>query len=121
MIEGVVSHLRPIVRLTLRDAIGQEWEIEAVMDTGFTGFLTLPPNVVARLSLPFTLPMPATLADGSQILLSVYKVIVLWDGAERDIDVLATGTEPLIGMSLLEGSDVAFRAEEGGRITISRS
>jgi len=38
--------------LRVRGPSGQEQELEAVIDTGFTGFLTLPPGLVAALSLP---------------------------------------------------------------------
>ncbi len=61
--------------------------------------------------------MPAALADGSRILLDVYRAVVLWDGSERDIDVLAMGSEPLIGMSLLDGSDVRLQVTDGGLVT----
>ena len=50
MITGIVSaDYEPIIRLTLQDSNGQEHEREAVVDTGFTGWLTLPPNVIAGL------------------------------------------------------------------------
>ncbi len=45
MIAGVVTASRQaIIRLTVRGPEGQEQEIEAVIDTGFDGTLTLPPD-----------------------------------------------------------------------------
>lgn len=74
--------------------------------------------MVTSLALPFAHPMRAVLADGHRVTLRVYAATVLWDGEERDIDVLAIGNEPLVGMSLLEGSDVGLQVIDGGLVTI---
>ena len=43
MIEGAVNgNAEAIIRLTLRAATGATQEIDAIIDTGFTGDLTLP-------------------------------------------------------------------------------
>ena len=53
MIEGVVNAAyEAVIRLSLRGPLGQAREIDAVIDTGFNGFLTLPPVLVAELGLP---------------------------------------------------------------------
>jgi predicted aspartyl protease len=52
MITGSVNiALDATVRLTLHDANGSAHEIEAVIDTGFNGFLTLPPALNTGLGL----------------------------------------------------------------------
>ena len=52
MISGVVNgDLEATVRLLIRGPGGQEQEIDAVIDTGFNGFLTLSPALVRQLSL----------------------------------------------------------------------
>lgn len=54
MIEGAVSgNSEAIIRLTLPAATGAMQEIEAVIDTGFTGDLTLPPALIRQLNLPW--------------------------------------------------------------------
>jgi clan AA aspartic protease len=58
-------------------------EIECVVDTGFEGFLTLPPAVVTRLGLPYVAPIDANLADNSLIVANVHQGIVIWNGVER--------------------------------------
>jgi clan AA aspartic protease len=118
MITGNVLHLRPKIRLMVRDAQGQGLEIEFVLDTGFTGFLTLPFAAITALSLPFTQYYLAKLADDSVTRMEVYGATVLWDGEERDVDVLASDGAPLLGMSLLKGSEVYFQATDGGLVTI---
>ena len=48
MIEGAVNaHYEAVVRLPLLDSSGQTRDIDAVIDTGYNGFLTLPPALVA--------------------------------------------------------------------------
>jgi predicted aspartyl protease len=40
-----------VVRLKVRGPAGQEEEIQAIIDTGFDGWLSVPSSVVARLGL----------------------------------------------------------------------
>ena len=64
MITGAVSADREaIIRLSIRDAQGQEQEFEAVVDTGFDGWLSLPSVVIAALGLPWRRRGRALLAD----------------------------------------------------------
>jgi predicted aspartyl protease len=54
MITGLVTSDREaIIRVLVRAAYGQETHVEAVIDTGFTGFLTLSARLIASLALPF--------------------------------------------------------------------
>ncbi|MGH2585158.1 MAG: clan AA aspartic protease [Dehalococcoidia bacterium] len=92
--------------------------IECVVDTGFTGFLTLPPAAVARLELPFFSTIAADLADGSTVYVAVHIATIDWDGEERDVEVLATGARPLLGTLLLDGHELSVRFTEGGRVSI---
>ena len=69
MIQGVVNAAyEAVVILTLQGPAGQVRDIEAVVDTGYSGFLTLPTAVVAELELPFAYVGQAFLAndDGSE-------------------------------------------------------
>lgn len=66
MITGVVNSEREaIIHLVVRGPNGQEREIEAVIDTGFTGFLTLPFSLILSLGLIWRGQAQATLGDGS--------------------------------------------------------
>ncbi len=52
MITGVVTADRQVViPLTVRGPTGQEQEIEAIIDTGFDGWLSLPSSLIALLGL----------------------------------------------------------------------
>ena len=49
----VNSDYEAVVRLRVRGPSGRDLETEAIIDTGFTGSLTLPKEVVTRLGLLF--------------------------------------------------------------------
>jgi predicted aspartyl protease len=92
--------------------------VEFVLDTGFTAAVTLPPAACVRLGLILGRIQPARLADGSQVILDVYEATLLWDSVPREVEVLAKEGAPLIGMTLLDDSDVRLRVTEGGLVTI---
>jgi hypothetical protein len=47
------SYREAIINVVISGSRGQEQEIEAIVDTGFTGSLSLPPAMIAALGLPF--------------------------------------------------------------------
>ncbi len=93
--------------------------IEYVIDTGFIGFLTLPIADVQILNLPFLREMPAKLADGSAIDIDVHAAVILWDGVERSVEVLAMGDRPLLGAQLLDGHELNVQFADGGTVSIT--
>jgi predicted aspartyl protease len=67
MITGVVTSRREaIIRVLVRGPHGKEAQVEAVIDTGFTGFLTLPARLMTSLALFFAGTTRAALADDSE-------------------------------------------------------
>lgn len=119
MITGVVNaHREATIRLLLQAADGREQEIEAILDTGFNGSLTLPPAVIAALRLPWRTRGLVILANGTEDQCDIYAAAVLWDGVPRNILVEAADTNPLVGMALLYGHDVRMQVVEGGSIII---
>ncbi len=74
MIEGTVNAAyEAVVSLPLRGPAGQSRDVDAVVDTGFTRFLTLPTAMVAELGLSYTGVNRVILADGSETTLEVYR------------------------------------------------
>ena len=92
--------------------------VDTVIDTGFSGFLTLPSAIIATLNLPWSASDIATLGDGSETLFDLYTATVIWDGQYREIYVAESETEPLLGMSLLYGYRLQVDAIEGGSVKI---
>lgn len=119
MIIGVVNANREAtLRLVVRGANGHEHELEAVIDTGFTGFLTLPPSLIISLGLAWRGQAQAMLGDGSLHQFAVYGATVIWDGQARTVETDAADTIPLVGVGLLYGHDLRIQMVEGGTVTI---
>ena len=107
-----------VLTLTVQGPTGRTCDIEAVIDTGFNGFLTLPPALATELGLPFEGIGRATLGDGSEVTFPYYDVAVLWEGLPRYGLADAAETTPLIGMSLLDSHTLYVEVEDGGRVVI---
>ncbi len=121
MIQGVVSTDRdPMIRLRLIGRNGHIEEVDALVDTGFQGFLTLPPDVIARLGFPIGVPTGITVAGGAFQASSLVDADVDWDGQTRNVSALLMANEILVGMSMLDGYRLIVDAEIGGRVLIER-
>ena len=119
MIKGVVNaSYESVITLSIQGPAGQAREIEAVIDTGFTGFLTVTPALATELGLDFRGISRATLADGSEVTFPYYGVAVLWDGQSRYIEADAADTIPLVGMRLLDSHSLYVEVENGGRVVV---
>lgn len=96
----------------------QPIEVEAVIDTGFTGHLTLPAGTVEDLELPREGNVEVELANGEIEEMGVYEARVLWHGRDVAVAVYETDGGPLLGMSLLRGSRLTVEAEPSGEVLI---
>lgn len=121
MIVGRVSADREaVIPVVIQGRSGQTITLEAVIDTGFTGYLTLRPSVIAELQLPFRESVDFTLGDGNIVTFATYTASVIWDDQERNAFALASESGPLVGISLLYGSRVVMDIVDGGTVEITR-
>lgn len=120
MITGVVQYNEGRIRLNVYGPRGREQEVEAIIDTGYSASLTLPPALVAALALRWQTTDRVTLADGSECIFDVYEASVVWDGKPRQILVDEADTEPLVGMRLLRGHELKMQVRARGKVTIKR-
>ena len=119
MIQGVVNAAyEPIVNLTVQGPSGQSQEIQAVIDTGYNGFLTLPRTLVTELGLVYRDRGRAILADGSETFWDIYDVAVLWNSRLRNTRASAADATPLVGMRMLDRHTLNIDVEDGGRVVI---
>ena len=120
MMTGLVNaDFEPRLVLTVHAAGGQPNQVDAVIDTGFNGFLTLPPALIAALRLPWLCRQQGELADGSVLAFDVYVAAVDWDGQPRSVEVEACDAQPLLGMALMQDSELRVQVLSGGRVTIT--
>lgn len=118
MISGTVVELQARVGVILRLQERSDIEIECVVDTGFEGFLTLPPAAIAELGLPYVARIDANLADNSNVAANVYLATILWYGVEREVTILGIGRRPLIGTALLEDYHLSIDFCDGGTVLV---
>ena len=121
MIQGqVTAHKQAAVPLQLVDQSGLLVDLQAFVDTGFSGFLTLPLGLITVLQFPYDRSSRFTLGDNSEIEAHLYTGKLLWDGPEREVAVLAAEGTPLVGMSLLEGYRLFVDVIAGGEVRIEQ-
>jgi clan AA aspartic protease len=119
MIYGVVNLRREaMLSLVVGNSNGPRQLIDTVIDTGFSGFLSLPSAIITSLGLPWSASDIVTLGDGSETLFDLYTATVIWDGQYREIYIAESETEPLLGMSLLYGYRLQVDTIEGGTVKI---
>ena len=117
---GIVNeHLEATVGLNVLGAGGANLTIDFVIDTGCTEEMILPPGIIDRLHQTRSSDMMLTVADGTTDAYARYQISVEWHGQPKEVIAIRMGTEPLLGMRLLRGSNLSVDADPGGRVTIT--
>ena len=113
---GLDGNMYPTLSLTVAGPGGNRRTIEATLDTGFTGAISLPIELIERLELDYVRDRVVTLADGSQRDTAIFRGSVMLAGEWRDTEVHCSGHIALAGMRLMYGAKVSFDAVPGGGI-----
>lgn len=117
MFDVVNNNCEAIIKVAVGRVGSPKITVDAVIDTGFTSFLSLPLSIITELDLTWHYRDFGTLGDGSEVVFELYKASVIWDGQNKIVDVVASDADPLVGMSLLYGFKLQVEAVEGGRVT----
>jgi clan AA aspartic protease len=121
MIRGIVTdELEAVIRFTVLGPKGRKLNIEAVIDTGFDGFLSLSPIVISQLGLRWFKRGRAQLADGSDSVFDVFQATAIWDRRRVEIFVDEADTVPLVGMSLMSNFELRSEIWPGGNVSLKR-
>ena len=119
MIRGrVAAGQRASVEITLLGSQGYTLSLTATLDTGFEGYITLPPEAISTLGLAPLTPSTYQLANGQSVQFNTYLATVSWHGRPRLVLALEANGIPLLGTSLLWGSRVTLEMQEGGPVII---
>ncbi len=119
MIRGRVSgDQQALIAVDIIDGEGRPRSVEVVLDTGFTGYLTLPSESISQLGLAPAGQRTFELANGELFDFQVYLGSVSWHGRPNDVLVLQSDSDPLLGMALLWGSRVTMDALNDGDLAI---
>ncbi|UXE61292.1 MAG: clan AA aspartic protease [Woronichinia naegeliana WA131] len=121
MIAGIVNaDFEAIISLSICDSKGKIYRQDAIIDTGFNGWLSLPPDLIGQLNLKWKRRGRAILGDGSECVFNVYEAVVIWDGDYLTIPIDEADSEPLVGMSLMENYQLMVQVFEGGSVEIRK-
>jgi clan AA aspartic protease len=119
MITGIVNaDFEPIIPLSICGSDGNVYTQEAIVDTGFNGWLSLPPDLIAELNLKWKRRGRAILGDGTECVFDVYEAVLVWDENMLTIPIDEADSEPLVGMSLMEGYQLTVQVFEGGLVEL---
>jgi clan AA aspartic protease len=119
MIVGTVdAQLNLLIPLVLRGFNGQEEIITTILDTGFSDYLSLTMEQIESLGLLPSGVAESVLADGSIVGVTLYTAIVVWDGAEKLVEVVGGDVDSLLGVKLLEGRHLSVDFSDGGTLQI---
>lgn len=91
--------------------------VEVVVDTGFTGALALPDQIIRELNLTRHGERIVSLAYGQRSL-PIYGAVVSWLGQRRAAAVYETDDKPLVGNALFTNCRIAIDFQEDGAVTI---
>lgn len=121
MITGVINaEFEPIIPLSIRRFDGKVFTKDAIVDTGFNGWLSLPPDAITELNLKWKRRGRAILGDGSEWVFNIYEAVVVWDSTLLTIPVDEADSEPLVGMLLMEGYELTMQIFEGGSVKLCK-
>jgi len=109
MIKGEVTEaLDPVIEIGLKDGETVSM-IEAIVDTGFSGYLCLSEQWVDKLDMSFRFVESYEMANGEIITRDVFRGVIRFDGQEQKVDVILTASDDtLIGASLFKEYQVAI-------------
>ncbi len=106
---GIVDDAgRALIGVTIvADSFPQGKNVDVWIDTGFTGEIVFPNDIIHQLGLIKSGSIDASLADGSQAELDTYSCKIRWFDRERNLEVIANeGEVPLLGVGLLLGKEL---------------
>ncbi len=103
MMSGYVNTNREaMIQIAIAGENKRVKSVRAIIDTGFTGDLTLPRNVIDELGFTLRGFQRIILGDGSLQYFEMFVGSVIWDGQMQQVEINAAETDSLVGMGLLE-------------------
>ncbi len=119
MIEGTVTgNQQALVTIEVIGGNDSSLSLDAMVDTGFGGYLTLPADAIRQLGLRPVGRRTFELANGELFDFEAYLGAVRWHGQPTESLVLKSNGVPLLGMTLLWGSRIVVDVLTDGKVTI---
>lgn len=115
---SVSANNEAVVTIQLRSSDDAEFSVDAILDTGFSGFLTLSPILIQQLGWTYRDSTPIVLADGTPRDTDVFEGRIRWNARWQTIRVQASDGGTLLGMGLLRDHFVGIEVITNGSVTI---
>lgn len=109
-IEGRFNEYREmLLDIQISDSVAANplMQVSVVVDTGFYGFLALPPEVFRALGLAAKGNRRIVLADGTERMIPTYDIAVLWNDRMLVGSAIELPHTPLAGMEFLWNADLS--------------
>ena len=120
MMSGYVNDSREaILQIALVGNSKRLKSVRAIIDTGFTGDLTVPKSVIDELGFTIRGFQKVILADGSRQYFEMCVGSIIWNGQIRQVEINAAETDSLVGMGLLENYKLEIEGRLGGEVRIT--
>jgi clan AA aspartic protease len=104
MIQGEITPDRQaVVGIVLKAISGDEVFIDAIVDTGFTEALLVPPEIIDECGYEYAEDIDFLMGDGRSELLPAFKGSVIWHGNEIGIFVVASEAGAAFGNAPARG------------------
>ena len=116
--EGSIILWEPCIEVAVAGINRQFLTVTATIDTGFTGMLALPGDIIRELGLTRHGEREVDLAHGRRTL-SIYGALVSWLGQLRAVLVHQVDGDPLAGNALLTGCRLTVDFRNGGGVVIA--
>ena len=104
------GRLLPKAELDIAGPKGDQEHVTALVDTGFTEWLTLPPETIEQLGLNRVSEETLTFGNLTRQAIDVYEVHIFWISEWFTVLAHELPGEPAIGMELLRGHRLEFDA-----------
>ena len=117
MIVGTFRDGTPRVTLAVSGSRGTR-EIEFVVDTAFTGALSLPPGILQKIGAIPDNRVRCRLASGVEEFAAAATVSVGWLRGDLSSEAIIYENNPLIGTALFDDCLLTVEATEGGEVVI---
>ena len=121
VVESADGELEPWLTVSVEYANEGLRQCDVIVDTGFTGWLTLPEALIRDLGLVKIGSRPATLASGEVEEFDYYETRIVWHDQLRWVLVLQSIDQPLLGMELLRDNWITMGAWDGGAVIIEEA
>ncbi len=118
MIGSVNARLEAVLHVKVCGRKKAVRTVAAIVDTGFSDFLTLPPSLIKSLDLERLAGTDGVLADGTRVSFNLYKCFVVRNRRRIEIEVVEADSDPLVGMSLLDGQKIEIEVTPGGKVEV---